>query len=85
MNNNNYELIHDESHFFHSFSRTSFFERLANWSRFFCYGLILFHLGSILLQMLQPFATNPPDLFFQLLFFLLLWGSISLWQFDLKR
>lgn len=78
------ELINDQTNFYHCFNRTSFFERLARWSRFFSYGFLLFHLSSILVEMLQPFSVNPPDLFFQLLFLLLIWGSIELYSIPLE-
>lgn len=78
MQQSGYGQINDDSHFFHCFQRTSFFERLARWSRFFCYGFLLFNLASILLQMIQPFAVFPPDLFYQMLFLLLVWGCIEL-------
>lgn len=78
MQQTDYGQINEDSHFFHCFKRTSFFERLARWSRFFCYGFLLFNLASILLQMVHPFAVFPPDLFYQMLFLLLVWGCIEL-------
>lgn len=78
MQQNHFEQINDESHFFQSFKRSSFFASLAAWSRFFCYGFLLFNLASIILQLLIPYAVLPPDLFLQFLFILLIWGSIEL-------
>ena len=76
--------IDDQSIFFEEFPRSSFISRTARWGRFILYGFIVFHIAAIIIQFVSPFAVKSPDLFFQLLFLLLLWGMVELVSIPLE-
>jgi hypothetical protein len=70
--------IDSNSVFFASFRKTSLVEKIAHWSKLFCYGFIILTIGAIIINQLVPFAGSETDLFLQLLFLLIFWGTVEL-------
>jgi hypothetical protein len=76
--------IDDQSIFYEEFPRSSFISKTARWGKFILYGFIVFHIAAIVIQFVSPFAIKSPDLFFQLLFLLLLWGMVEIVSIPLE-
>ncbi len=55
----------------HEFICTGFVERIASWARFLCLSFLFIQLLAIAINLIFPFAIDPPLFFNQLLFFLL--------------
>lgn len=84
MNFKHPEHIGSEAVYFESFKKTSFIEKTARWARRFCYGFILITAAAMVIEFISPFGRNVPDLFMQLLFLLLFWGTIELLTIPLE-
>lgn len=84
MNFSNLTPISNEHLFFQRFKRTSFLEKVACWSKRFCYGFLFLVATSIFWQGFWPFCGNAPDLFMQLLFLLIFWGTTELLTLPLE-
>ncbi|GAB4274752.1 MAG: hypothetical protein Kow0029_15300 [Candidatus Rifleibacteriota bacterium] len=76
--------INAETIFYERFKKVSFLEKTSQWAKRICYGFILLSAISIVLNLVYPFANNAPDLFIQLLFLLIFWGTIELLTIPLE-
>jgi hypothetical protein len=76
--------INNSQVFFESFKKTSAIEKVAHWSKIFCYAFLALTILAIIVNLIFPFAGNETDLFTQLLFLLIFWGTIELLTFPLE-
>ncbi|MBU1105522.1 MAG: hypothetical protein KKB51_02545 [Candidatus Riflebacteria bacterium] len=68
----------------HDFVCTGFLERIANWTRFLCFGFLLLQLLAIVINLVSPFAIAPPQPFYQLLFFLLACAAFEIFAIPIE-
>lgn len=84
MNFEHLSPINSENIFFERFRRSSFLEKIARWAKKLCYGFIIITIATMVLQLISPFGNDVPDLFMQLLFLLIFWGTIEVMTLPLE-
>ena len=68
----------------HEFVCTGFIERIASWTRFLCLSFLFLQLLAIAVNLIFPFAIDPPLFFNQLIFFLLACGAFEIFAIPIE-
>jgi len=68
----------------HEFVCTGFVERIASWARFLCLSFLLIQILAIAINLVFPFAIDPPPFFHQLLFFLLACAAFEIFAIPIE-
>jgi hypothetical protein len=84
MNFEHLSPINSDGIFFERFRKRSFLEKIARWAKRLCYGFLIVSAATMIVQLIFPFGNDVPDLFMQLLFFLIFWGTIEVLTLPLE-
>ncbi len=84
MNFEHLSPINSDGIFFERFRKKSFLEKIARWAKRLCYGFLIITAATMVVQLISPFGNDVPDLFMQLLFFLIFWGTIEVLTLPLE-
>lgn len=68
----------------HEFICTGFFERVASWARFLCLSFLFLQLLATAVNLIYPFAIDPPLFYNQLLFFLLACAAFEIFAIPIE-
>ncbi|OGK11591.1 MAG: hypothetical protein A2W80_01150 [Candidatus Riflebacteria bacterium GWC2_50_8] len=68
----------------HEFICTGFFERVASWARFLCLSFLFLLLLTTAVNLIYPFAIDPPLFYNQLLFFLLACAAFEIFAIPIE-
>ncbi|KAF1080607.1 MAG: hypothetical protein GQF41_3017 [Candidatus Rifleibacterium amylolyticum] len=68
----------------HEFVCTGFVERIASWARFLCLSFLFIQLLAIAINLVFPFAIDPPPFFNQILFFLLACAAFEIFAIPIE-
>lgn len=78
------QSLNSQNIFFEKFKKRSFLEKIARWAKYLSYGFLIITAATMVVQILLPFGKDVPDLFMQLLFLLIFWGTVELLTLPLE-
>lgn len=78
------QSLNSQNIFFEKFKKRSFLEKIARWAKYLSYGFLIITAATMVVQLLLPFGNDVPDLFMQLLFLLIFWGTVEILTLPLE-